>query len=224
MEPGKLHSVINLLQNQAAIMCKNEHLCVLSFDGTHFTHEWSCDLKNDTITDPKQRVQCLMLRELTKAWKQLVYYDFDKEKNKEILFDVIHKVEAAGFLVVAMVCGLGPSNMKLWKPLNININNIAITNPAALTRDTLVFVDAPHLLKLIRNNSLDHGFTLQGSPWQTVTNSSVQEIVSRSVHDLKTAHRLPQKHTYVQGTRRINMRLAAQLLSVTTTNTIKFIG
>ncbi|KAG0710592.1 hypothetical protein GWK47_022465 [Chionoecetes opilio] len=39
-----------------------------------------------------------------------------------------------------------------------------------------VFDDAPHLLMLVRNNLLDHGFTLDGNSKQTVTNSCVREL------------------------------------------------
>lgn len=110
--------------------------------------------------------------------------------TKEILFNVIHKAEAAGFLIVSMVSDLGSGNLKLWKSLNKNIDNISSPNPAASTCQICVFADAPHLLTLIKNHFLDHGFILHANSYQTVTSNSMQEIITRSdIHDLKTAHR-----------------------------------
>lgn len=180
--------------------------------------------KNDIIMEPKHRVQCAMVRGITKAWKQLVYYDFDKAMTKDVLFDIILKLEAAGFVIVAIVSDLSSSNFNLWKSLDISINNTSFTNPATSSRQVFVFADAPHLLKLIRNNFLDYGFTLHGNSLQTVTNASVRELILRSVHDLKTAYRLSQKHIDVQGAKRMNVRLAAQLMSETTGKSLHHFG
>lgn len=51
-----------------------------------------------------------MIRGLTSAWRQLIYYNLDTDMNKDILFDIIQKAEAAGFLVVAIVNVMGPCN------------------------------------------------------------------------------------------------------------------
>ncbi|KAK3890307.1 hypothetical protein Pcinc_005690 [Petrolisthes cinctipes] len=47
--------------------------------------------------------------------------------------------------------------------------------------------DVPHLLKLVRNNFLDHGFKLNES---NITSTSVQELINRNVKDLKTSYKL----------------------------------
>lgn len=44
-------------------------------------------------------------------------------------------------------------NMKLWK---ININSASFKHPAHPNREIFVIVDALHLIKLIRNNFMDH--------------------------------------------------------------------
>ena len=87
-----------------------------------------------------------------------------------------------------------------------------------------MFADAPHLLKLIRNNLLDHGFFLDGDSKQSVTNGSVREIIIRGEKDIKTAHRLSQRHINIQGVKRMNVKLAVQLLSKTTAKNIQFFG
>lgn len=224
VEPGVLQPVLNMLHHKCSTMSQNDRLCVISFDETSLSQDWSYDMGTDTLYDPKSKLQCVMLRGLTMSWKQIVYYNFDTNMKKDILFDIIQKVEAAGFHLVAMVSDLGSTNVSLWNSLGIHINNTSFTNPAASTRQIHVFADAPHLLKLVRNNFLDHGFTLDGNSKQTVTNGSVREIIIRSEHDIKTAHRLSHKHINVQGVKRMNVKLAAQLLSETTAKTIKFFG
>lgn len=96
-----------------------------------------------------------MSRGLTSKWKQQVYFKFDTDISKDILFDIIVPVEEAGFSVVAMVSDMGPMNVRLWKSLGVGIDKPSFTNPAYGDRDMFVFADAPHLLKLIRNNFLD---------------------------------------------------------------------
>ena len=224
VEPGLLHPVIRLLKDKASTMAENDRLCVVSFDETTVSQDWSFDMGTDTLYSPKSKVQCVMIRGLAKAWKQVVYYAFDTNMTRDILFDIILKVEAAGFVVVAMVSDLGSSNVSLWNSLGISVENTCFINPAASARQIYVFADAPHLLKLIRNNFLKHGFTFDGNSKHTVTDSSVREIIIRSEHDLKTAHHLSHKHINVQGVKTMNVKLAAQLMSETTAKSIKFFG
>lgn len=115
-----------------------------------------------------------MLRRLCGSWKQLIYYNFDQDMTKDILFELIRVVEASGFPVVAMVNDLGPTNIRLWNSLEI---------------------DAPHLMKLIRKNFLDSGFDLQENG--KVSSECVREIINRSIHDCRTTHKLLLKHVGV---------------------------
>lgn len=224
IEPGVLLPIIRLLKQKCATMSDIERLCAISFDESSVCQEWSYDQGKDTLYEPKQKVQCVMLRGVAAPWKQIIYFNFDTDMTKDILFDLIQKVETAGFIIVSMVSDLGSTNMRLWKALDINLNNTSFTNPADSTRQIYVFADAPHLLKLVRNNLLDHGFTLDDNSKRAVTSSSVREIIIRSEHDLKTAHRLSHKHINVQGVQRMRVYLAAQLLSETTSKTIKYFG
>jgi len=117
-----------------------------------------------------------------------------------------------------MVNDLGPKNMKLWKSLGITTENSSFTNPAASDRHVYVFGDAPHLVKLIRNNLLDHGFVIQEG--SIVDGSGVRELVKRSVRDLKVTHRLSDKHIEVTRSSRMKVKLAVQ----TTGKALQFFG
>lgn len=166
-----------------------------------------------------------MLRGLISKWKQLLYYNFDTDMSKELILDIIMKVEAAGFLVVAMVCDMGPTNVRLWNSLGVGVDKCSFQNPASNDRQIFVFADAPHLLKLVRNNFLDHGFKLDGSKGcKSVDSTCVREVVKRSTKDLKLTFRLDDRHIEVHGTKRMNVCLAAQLLSETTAKSLQYLG
>lgn len=57
-----------------------------------------------------------------------------------------------------------------------------------------------------------------------MTNSCIREIIKRSVKDIETAFKLNDQHIDVEGPKRMNVRLAAQLLSETTAKTIQCFG
>ena len=137
VEAGILFSVLKFLSHQASTMSEYDRLCVLSFDETAVAQEWSYDIKNDTLLGPKRSVQCAMIRGLIKPWKQLVFYDFNCAVTRNILFNIILEIEAAGFIVVAMVCDLGSTNVSLWNMLGISIANTCFTNPADSTWQTM---------------------------------------------------------------------------------------
>lgn len=107
-----------------------------------------------------------------------MYFNFDTDMNKNVLIDIIVKVEEGSFLVVAMVSDMGSENVKLWRSLLVDIVNPRFLNLACGDRDIFVFADASHLIKLIRNNFLDSGVTLDGrSGYKIVDSGCVSEII-----------------------------------------------
>ena len=131
-------------------------------------------------------------------------------------------MESVGFPVVAIVRDMNPANISLWNSLSIGTENPSFENPSASDREIHVFADAPHLIKLVRNNFLDSGFELENGNF--VQSGCVKEIIQRSLSDLKPTYRLTEKHIHVTGTQRMNVRKAAQLLSETTSKALDFYG
>ena len=72
---------------------------------------WSYDKGTDTLYKPKSKVQCVMIRGLMTSWKQIIYYNFDTNMTKDLLFELITKVEHTRFPVTGMVKDLGPTNI-----------------------------------------------------------------------------------------------------------------
>jgi len=77
--------------------------------------------------------------------------------TKDLLFKIIEELHKIGFNVISMVNDMGPSNMALWRSLNISIENTSFKHPN--TGNSIhIFADVPHLLKLARNHLLDKLF------------------------------------------------------------------
>jgi len=74
--------------------------------------------------------------------------------TKELLFNIIEELHKIDFNVIAMVSDMGPSNMGLWRTLNISIENKTFEHPSTSNK-IHVFADVPHLLKLARNHLID---------------------------------------------------------------------
>lgn len=60
-----------------------------------FDKERSFDKARATVYAPKQKVQYAMIIGLTYNWKHLVYYNLDCNMIKDILFNIINKLEEA---------------------------------------------------------------------------------------------------------------------------------
>lgn len=102
---------------------KNERIIVLSFDS-----RLAYDQSDDKVLGPFKNVQVLMARSLLCKWKQPIYYDFDKNITKNILYEIIMALENISYEVVGMVSDMGPENIGLWKELNVTHENTSFEN------------------------------------------------------------------------------------------------
>lgn len=222
MRKGLLGSVFNFLEVAKSTLKEHERIVVLQFDEMKVKSVLEYDKKNDDIVGPHSYMQVVIARGLFSKWKQPVYVEFDKQMTKDILVSIIHKMYLIGYTVKACVSDMGGGNIGLWKELNINIDN-TFFNPSSdgSMSNVYVFADAPHTLKLIRNWLLDTGFNLSNG--DVVNKEPIKNLIKLEENvDLKTAHRLTEKHINVERTQRQNVRKASQLLSHTTAAALKY--
>lgn len=179
----------------------------------------------------------IMARVLFKKWRQPVYCNFDVSMSRNILFTVIQDLYEIGYIVVAVTCDMGSSNMKLWKDLNIGVENYSHSKDKTITTDIekkcfimypannslkiVFYADVSHLLKLARNNFVDSGFKFKGN---LVDKTCLEQLLTLNNSDLKICHKLSRAHLDAKGTQRQNVKLAAQIFSNTNTLTIKWCG
>ncbi|KAJ8865689.1 hypothetical protein PR048_033209 [Dryococelus australis] len=114
--PGVLEEVSTALHAKSQMTTLSERLTVLSLDEMQIDGRYCYDQTADQIPRPCKNVQVIMARGLASKWKRPIFYDFDTEVTRDLLFHVIKKLEQRGF-IVAIVCDMGGSNQGLRKGL-----------------------------------------------------------------------------------------------------------
>ncbi|KAL4090254.1 hypothetical protein QTP88_025136 [Uroleucon formosanum] len=154
LNSGLFTSVMSLMQAKGESLSKIDKLTVLSFDETYISKRICFDKQNEQVLGPSKRVQTVIARGLVKDWKQPIYFDYDTNMTKKLLFYIIKGIRNIGYDTVGIVNDMGPSNIGLWRNLNISITNTSFVHPYT-QRKIHVFADFPHLMKLLRNHLLD---------------------------------------------------------------------
>ena len=152
-----------------------------------------------------------MVRGLASNWKYPIFYDFDCPVRKELLNEIIIKLEEIGINIIGMVSDMGSTNKALRTSLNITNSNTSFKNPYDNSRNVYVFADVPHLLKLVRNWLFDRGFkTKEGTK---IEKSTIERILQYDDGEIRMCHKITPAHFNCVNNERQRVRLAAQVLS-----------
>lgn len=123
--------------------------------------------------------------------------------------------------MVAMVSDLGGGNRKLSKELDCTPEKPWFRNPYN-DEKIFVFADVPHLIKLIRNHFLDHGFVYKG---KLIEKQIIQKLLSLTDNtDLKITHKISHENLNVTGAARQKVKLATKLFSHTVSAAVRWCG
>lgn len=164
----------------------------------------------------------MLLLGLIQQWKQPIFYSFDTAMTKDILMNIITNLHHVVYEVVGLVSDMGPTNIGLWKALNIKPTSPSFENPETKKR-VHVFADVPHLIKLMRNHFIDKGFILPDESY--ISREVIEQYICVAANsDYKLAHKISEKHINVVGTLRQNVRLAVQLFSNTVSKALQYCG
>lgn len=220
VDEGILTSVLQCMQAKSKGMQIKEKLVSLTFDEIYLSNRIAIDRKMQQVVGPHKTCQCVMVRSLFSNWKQPVCYYYDQSMTKSILYDIIARLHAVDYIVVAVTSDMGPDNMALWHELKIGVppNKSFFEHPSNASLRVFVFADTPHLLKLIRNHFLDNGFKINE---QLIHKKCIEKLLSINADDLKIAFNISQYHLDVKGSERQKVLPAAQLLS---NKTLQFNG
>lgn len=234
--PGILKDVFNIMSSKGNNLLITKKLTVLTFDDVYVSNKLDIERKAQKIYGPHKTCQFVMARGLFKNWRQPIYYDFDVTMSHDILLSIIQHLYDINYIVITVTCDMGPNNMKLWKDLHIGLDilnnskdkyttNIEkkcfVTHPADSALKIFFYADVPHLMKLARNNFLDHGFNIKGIH---VDQKCLEELLTLNERDLKIANKLSRAHLDVKGSKRQNVKLAVQIFSNTNALAIKWCG
>jgi hypothetical protein len=173
MKQGVIHSAIEMLRKEFENATDFQRHCVMGFDEIAIESSLVYDPEEDKVYGPKTNMNVWFARGLFQRWKIPIAFGFDEKLSSTTFLDLIICLENAGLRVIANVNDLGGKNRGLWKQLGISALKSAdsddnkcnvkasMKNPSS-GRNLWFFADAPHLIKLLRNNLLKHGVTLDG--------------------------------------------------------------
>ena len=156
----------------------------------------------------------LSTRGLVHPWKQIIYYDFDKDMTKGLLSKIIRKCEKSMCKVRGIVCDMG--NKILLRQLGVNQRKMSywFPNPSDSTRYVYIFPDMPHCLKLLRNHTLDEGIVVRyGNKTIELSKEHFEKLLAFDGTDFKLAYKVTPAHLEVRGIERQRVRPAMQLFS-----------
>lgn len=123
-----------------------------------------------------------------------------------------------GFIVVAVVSDLGPSNRKIHKELNLSRTNSSFQHPSNQDLLVLVYADVPHMIKLCRNHLIDHGFKLADG--RIVDRKPLDMIIAKQTGDCKPGWKLQDALLNLNSNERQCVKFATKLLSRNTARTL----
>ena len=125
---------MNLVGTAATTFSNKDRECVLSFDEMKVESVLEYDPAADEVMGPFNYVQVVMARGLFKNWKQPIYIGFDQSMTKEIIMEIIEKLNEKNINVVAIVSDNCPANTSCWKELGaVDYNNPFFPHPITKT-------------------------------------------------------------------------------------------
>lgn len=174
-------------------MTAQEKVTVLGYDEMSVNGTIELDRRNDDVVGPHKELQVVSARGLFGKWKQPLFADFDEQMTKPLLDQIISRLHEIGFSVVAIVHDCAGGNLGLWRTVGIDYAEKSYMYHPVTTKEIFFFPDAPHLLKLMRNWLLDHGFMFKGNYQNIVNEISCERFFSGKMITKHFLIRLIQK-------------------------------
>lgn len=225
--PGLLFPIINLLKNEFQDAPEIMRQCVLSFDEMSLEGSYAYDSKEDKIYSPSTNINAYFVRGIHDSWKQMIAYELDDSFHPQNILQMISILEVIGLRVRGMTCDFGGKNRGLLNKLGVQVRKLpsangeshfsvssSFTNPSRPEEKIWVFPDAPHMLKLIRDNLFKHGFVIEDG--HLLTKSDFEKLIEVDSAEMQSNHKLGRKHLDVKGLQKTTVSLAVQLFSNTT--------
>lgn len=221
--PGILHPIINMLKNEFESALDIQRQCCLVFDEMSLEGAFAYDAEEDKIYPPSVNMNVYFLRGLFSNWKQPIAFEFDDHFSPEKILQMIDLAESIGLRVRGLVCDLGGKNRGLLNKLGAKVRKTksstgdkysivsSFKNPTRCLDEIWVFPDAPHLIKLLRDNLFKYGLVLESGV--KIILDDFRKLVSIDSGELQSNFKLSEKHINVKGLQKTTVSLAVQLFS-----------
>lgn len=175
-EPGVLDDMMQFLSFKKSSFENDTDLeCGLVFDEMAITPKRCYNPSTGSIvgdiTFPNKQgtathALVFMVVGIATRWKHVVGYhftgnSFSSQILKEIIFQIILKIEELGFRVNFITSDMGPGNLGLWKLLGISTGRFSqivnhVTHPFDSNRNLYIIADVPHILKNLKQALLNN--------------------------------------------------------------------
>eukprot|EP00095_Tigriopus_kingsejongensis_P006668 maker-scaffold660_size117387-snap-gene-0.24 protein:Tk06668 transcript:maker-scaffold660_size117387-snap-gene-0.24-mRNA-1 annotation:"truncated transposase" len=191
-----------------------EKLVALSFGAMDLRRKSGYDKKTRKTYGPNKKLQVVMIRGITHAWKQLVFFSFDATMNKSLFERIVKVVEQeAGVEIWAVAFDL--NQHKFISDMNFSEDQYWIPSPADGSRKIFALPDPARLLKLCRNDILDDGLRLPPHLSSTLSKQDFLDLKAVNASSFNSSPNITSLHLSSSICDRQKTMLAAQLLSRT---------
>lgn len=163
IRPGLQEDVLIVLGKLSSTLSPVQRLVCLSFDEVMLSQRAQYDAARDAVVGPNSHAQVVMMRPLQGDWKQPIYFGLDEAMTPALYDKIVEHLYQIGFIVVATVCDLGPSNQGFLSELGVYRSDVSyVEHPCDKELKIHFFADVPHMLKLLRNHIIDKGINYGG--------------------------------------------------------------
>ena len=223
--PGIQTELFNLIRYRLSIEDKIGKDCAIMFDEMQLQESYDYNARLKMFFEHPKKVQVVLLRGIFRPWQQIIYYDFDRGMNLDLLNNLIMMTENCNANVRAAVCDMG--NTQLLSQLEVYKKKMHyFTNPSDPLRKVYVFCDIPHCFKNLRNHILDYSAEIKLSSSQSFSIGKAlftKLIQDDSKAEFKLCLKLSEIHVNVHGHDRQRVKYATQLLSKTVSDAILYL-
>lgn len=224
--PGFNQRIFRNLAIKAESLSKSEKICIVMFDEMsikkHLDYSEKLDIfegisdlgKLGRTSVPASQALVLMIRGIYSPWKiPLAYFltgnGVTCAELHKIMLTCLEKLVSLNMTPIGIVCDLSSTNQKFMANLNVTLEQPFFIFQ---NRKYFAFYDVPHLLKCIRNNFLNNRFVGRNKLIKFSDIKSVYEIDNKSSTG-RCLLKLTNKHINPNAFEKMNVKLAAQLLS-----------
>lgn len=220
--PGYNATILEAMKKKFAHAEPKSKVVVMSLDEMCIKEAVSYDSGSDSVegmVDGKIANHALgvMISGVADRWKQPIGYFLTSgtvkaQEMKSILLKGIQQLADIGLRVIAVVCDQGTNNQSLFqKELHITPEKPYFD---ACGQKVYAMYDPPHLIKSIRNNLKNHGFTIDDEiiDWQHIKDFRNADLEQGKA--LRCAPKLSHKHFNLRlRFGHLKVKLATQVLS-----------
>jgi len=223
--PGKVISpVLRVIKKKVEGANWNDTVCAIALDEIKIDPKYCYDVQSDSVLGGHNEGCVVTVRGILEPWKYIVHFEWIKNPSYLDWMQILKALSDVGLDVRAHVSDMGTRNQRLWKLLEVGkVEKGEIQETWYLNNSTgkriWIFPDFPHLLKLLRNHSIDDGIYLESGG--VFNKELIEKLIKIQRDEFKLTPALTHRHVYLKGQQSQNVGTAFQLFSSKVSSALK---